>query len=105
MNRNTRSACSSAAARGCSGPPGGGFGELGKRAADQARDLHLRDPDALADLLLREVFIKAKLQHATFAFCENQTELIDRGALLDAQESCVLDADRVLPCRVAVVVP
>src|SRR4051794_21600168 len=41
---------------------------LCQRAADDARDLHLRDPEALADLCLRGVFLEAEPEREAVAF-------------------------------------
>src|SRR5215212_5314907 len=74
---------------------------LVKQAADQARDVHLRDPDALRDLGLREVLDETQVQHGAIARRQRGERRRDRGAVLDELVAAVLDADR-LGVRLAV---
>src|SRR6185312_15176054 len=62
---------------------------------DDARDLHLRDADALADLGLREVLGEAQVQHLALARGDRAHEVLDRGAILGQREAALLGAERV----------
>ena len=67
----------------------------GDGLADQARDVHLRDADARADLRLREVLLEAQAQHLALAVGEHAHQALDRGGVLGHGEAGVLGADRV----------
>src|SRR5919205_833529 len=67
----------------------------GDRLADDARDLHLRDADALADLGLREVVLEAQPQHLALARRDRPQELGQRRAVLGQAEALLGPADRV----------
>jgi hypothetical protein len=55
--------------------------------ADDARGLHLRDADALADLSLGEVVFKAQAQHQALARGDRVQQLGERGAVLGQAEA------------------
>src|SRR4029450_13441446 len=63
--------------------------------ADEARDLHLRDADALADLGLGEVLLEAQAQHLALARSDSAQELGERRAVLGQREAVLVGADRV----------
>src|SRR5438105_12553184 len=50
--------------------------QAGQRLADQPRDLHLRDADALADLGLRHVLHEAQAQHLALARADRLHEAV-----------------------------
>src|SRR3954471_1359717 len=66
-----------------------------QRLADKARDLHLRDPDALADLGLRHVLDEAQAQHLALARADGLHEPVERRAVLGQAEAGVRQADGV----------
>ena len=66
-----------------------------ERAADEPRDVHLGDADALGDLGLREVLDEAQVQHDAVARRQRLQRRRDRGAVLDELEAVVLDPDRL----------
>src|SRR4029077_4757040 len=63
--------------------------------ADQRRALHLRNPDPLADLGLRQILAEAQPQHQSFAIGDVRQHRSQRRALLGTLESTLLGADRV----------
>ena len=73
------------------------------RLADDARDLHLRDADALADLGLREVLVEAQAQHLALARRDRAHEVLERRAVLGQREAVLLGAERVAEGVAAVV--
>ena len=76
-------------------PASASLAQLRDRLADEARDVHLRDADALADLGLGEVLREAQPQDLALALGQHAHQALDgRGVLGDA-EARVLDADRV----------
>src|SRR5947208_4871913 len=66
-----------------------------QRLADQPRDLHLRDADALPDLGLRHVLDKAQAQHLALARADDLHEPVERRAVLGEPESGVDQSDGV----------
>src|SRR4051794_21283656 len=66
-----------------------------ERGAQDPRDLHLRDPDVLADLALREVLDEAQVQDAMLARREPAHAARHRVAALDERDRPVLAADRL----------
>src|SRR5215218_9966644 len=64
-------------------------------APDQARYVHLGDPDAVGDLGLREVLDEAQVQHDAIARGQRMQRRRDRRAVLDQLEAVVLDTDRL----------
>src|SRR4051812_31361899 len=60
--------------------------------ADDARDVHLADADALPDLGLREVLGEAQAQHLALALVEHAHQALDRRRVLRDGEPRVLDA-------------
>ena len=65
------------------------------RLADDARDLHLRDADALADLRLGEVLLEAQPQDLALARRDRAHEVLERRAVLGQREAELLGAQRV----------
>ena len=57
------------------------------RLADDARDLHLRDADPLADLGLREVLGEAQAQDLALARRDDPHDVLDGGAVLGQGEA------------------
>src|SRR3954451_11573759 len=72
-----------------------GLANARQRLADQARDLHLRDPDALADLGLRHVLDEAQAQHLALPRADRHQQPVERRAVLSQMEALVVGADRV----------
>src|SRR3954470_16462138 len=70
---------------------GGGAQHL-DRLADEARDLHLGEPDALADLGLGHLAPEAQVQDQPFALGQQAQELVDDGGILDMREGWVVAA-------------
>ena len=64
--------------------------QAGDRVADDARGLHLRDADALADLSLGEVLLEAQAQHLALA----------RGDVRSSWASVARSSARPKPCSV-----
>src|SRR3954466_7558327 len=73
----------------------GGGAQPGQRLADQARDLHLRDADALADLRLGHVLDEPQPQHLALAGADRLHEAVERGAVLGEAEARVDVADGI----------
>src|SRR6476469_10512006 len=69
--------------------------QAGQRLADQARDLHLRDADALADLSLREILAEAQLQHDALTLGDAREQGLERRARLGALVAAVGGAKRL----------
>src|SRR5215218_7315892 len=67
----------------------------GERAADQPRDVHLRQADALGDLRLRQSLLEAHAQDLALALRQVVERRTERRAVLAAVELSVLGADRV----------
>src|SRR5688500_6779755 len=67
-----------------------------ERLADQARDLHLRDADARADLGLREVLGEAQPEHLALARGDRGHQPLQRRAVL-----CEAEPDLEVPVGVA----
>ncbi len=65
------------------------------RLAQHARDLHLADPDDLADLGLREVRLEAQPDHLALALRQRAHELREQRPLLGALVAVLGAADRV----------
>src|SRR5438270_697105 len=82
---------------------GGALAQARQRAADQPRDLHLRDADALGDLRLRQVLDEAQVQDAPVTLVEHAAQRTQHGDLLRAVQALVLDAERVAERALAVV--
>ena len=66
-----------------------------QRLADDPRDLHLRDADALGDLRLREVLPEAQPQHLAVADRQHPERVVEQHPHLRATELGVAGADRV----------
>ena len=66
-----------------------------QRLADQARHVHLREPDALGDLRLRQPLLEAHAQDLALARGQPVERGLERGAVLRALELLVLAADRL----------
>src|SRR4051794_16444566 len=69
--------------------------QAGDRLADDPRDLHLRDADALADLGLRQVLLEAQPQDLALAGGHRAHELLERRAALGQPEALLGRPDRV----------
>ena len=80
-------------------PQLGGLAQPRDRLADDARHVHLRDADALADLGLREVLGEAQPQHLALAVAQHAHQPLDRGRVLGDAEARVLDARTRRRCR------
>src|SRR4051812_15172714 len=76
--------------------------QLGDRAADDPRDLHLGDPDDLADLLLGHVLLEPQAQHVLLALVQPLEQAGDRRAVLGARQLWIEGAVRVGQRRVVV---
>ena len=59
-----------------------------KRPPDQARDVHLRDPDVLGDLALREPVEEAQVEDPAFALVEDAEAWREHGAVLETEYWC-----------------
>ena len=66
-----------------------------ERVAQDPRDVHLRDPDALGDLALHEILDEAQPQHLALARGEVARDLLEPDHVLDALEPAVLAAELV----------
>src|SRR2546421_1704910 len=64
-----------------------------QRAADQTRDVHLRDADALRDLRLCEALLKPHAQDLALALRERRQRGLQRGAVVGALVPHVLGPD------------
>src|SRR3954470_14343306 len=65
-----------------------------ERAAEQARHVHLRDAEALGDLVLEQLVLKAQLEDDALALGEGAHAGGEHAAVLDRLEALVLLADR-----------
>ena len=74
------------------------------RLADDARDLHLRDADSLADLGLGEVLGEAQAQDLALARRDDPHDVRDGGAILRQGEAALFDADDVAEGVAAVLI-
>src|SRR4051794_20420110 len=75
-------------------PPGsllGGVAQAVHRLADDPRDVHLADADALPDLGLGEVLGEAQPQHLALALGQHAHQALDRGRVLRHGEPGILD--------------
>src|SRR5690349_5339563 len=66
-----------------------------QRPADQPRHVHLRDPDLLRDLRLREPVEEPQVQDLPFAVVEHPEPRLEHGAILRQLVLVLLDADRL----------
>src|SRR5689334_19151504 len=71
------------------------FPQPRERLADQPRDLHLRDADALADLRLRHVLGEAQAQDLALARTQAEHQPVEGRSVLGEAEAGVVAADRV----------
>src|SRR5512146_1353983 len=78
--------------------------DLLERAADQARDVHLRDPDLLGDLGLRQALEEAQVQDLPLALVEHPEAGREHRAVLRDLVSVLLGAERLERVELAVVV-
>src|ERR1700693_5288213 len=81
------------------------FGELAQplqRAAQQPRNLHLRDADSVGDLGLREILAEAQVEDLTLAAWQMASGREDRRVLIDQSEPLVLGSDRIEAARLLV---
>src|SRR2546423_8356395 len=78
--------------------------DLLQRAADQARHVHLRDPDLLGDLRLREAFEEAQVEDLPLPVVENAEAGREDGAVLGDLVGVLLRADRLERVEIPVVV-
>src|SRR5258705_10788722 len=69
--------------------------QAAQRLADDARDLHLRDADALADLGLREVLLEAQAQYLALTRRHRAQQLLERGPVLGQREAALVPPDGV----------
>ena len=82
------------------GGESGGGGELGgglclqvgDRAAQDPRHVHLRAPDPRADLRLRQVLLEAQAQHLPLVLREQRSQPGDGRGVLGRGEAGILDA-------------
>src|SRR4051794_27041488 len=65
----------------------GGRAQPAQRLADDPRDLHLRDADALPDLGLREVLLEAQPQHLALTRRDGAEQPPERRAVLGEPEA------------------
>src|SRR5205814_6240227 len=78
--------------------------DLLERAADQPRDVHLRDPDLLRDLRLRQPLEEAQVQDCALALVEDAKTRGEDGAVFRDLVFVLLRAERLERVEVAVVV-
>src|SRR5205809_476239 len=69
--------------------------QAGRRRAQDPRDLHLRDADAMADLALGHVLDEAEMHHEAVALGEHVAGLAQREHQLATVELDVVAAERV----------
>src|SRR4051794_7450382 len=69
--------------------------QAGDRLADQARYVHLRDADDVADLGLREVLLEAQAQHLALALGQHAHQSLDGRGVLRHGVAVVLGAEGV----------
>src|SRR5579864_2825759 len=69
--------------------------DLLERAANQARDMHLRDPDLLCDLRLRQTVEEPELENHPLAVVERTEAGREHGAVLGDLVLVLLAADRL----------
>src|SRR3954451_12474632 len=96
----------SAAPLGSAMPSGGcraGRGETVERPSQQARDVHLRDPDLLRDLGLREVLLEAQPQDRALSLGQGAERPAQHLADLHELVAVLVRGDRVAPAPVVVV--
>src|SRR5438477_4695854 len=97
--------------------PAGGFGLVGKllircdlladlleRAADQPRDVHLRDPHLLRDLRLGQPLEEAQVEDHALALVECAEPGSEHGAVLGYRVLVLLGADRLERIELALLV-
>jgi hypothetical protein len=66
-----------------------------ERLSDDARDLHLRHADALADLRLRQILLEAQSEHLALARRDGPQERGERGPVLGEGEAALVGPDGV----------
>src|SRR5436305_4724766 len=69
--------------------------DLLERAPDQTRHVHLRDPDLLRDLRLRQPFEEAQVQDLALALVEDAEARREHGAILGHLVLVLVAADRL----------
>src|SRR5439155_670251 len=75
-----------------------------ERAADQPRDVHLRDPDLLRDLRLGQPLEEAQVKDRALALVEDAETRLEDGSVLGDLVLVLLGAERLERVEVAVVV-
>jgi len=71
-------------------------GELIERAAQQPRHVHLREPDAVGDVALREVLLEAQAQQLLVALAQARGQHRHRDGVLGLIERRIVPADVIL---------
>src|SRR6476659_11232920 len=78
--------------------------DLFERAADQPRDVHLRDTDLLRDLRLRQPFEEAQVENRPLAVVEDAKTRLEDGAILGHLVFVLLGAEGLEWVEVAIIV-
>ena len=78
--------------------------DLLQRPPDQARDVHLRDPDLLCDLALRQPVEEAQVEDPALALVEHAEAGREHGAILRDRVLVLLGAERLERIELAVLV-
>src|SRR4051812_16490119 len=81
--------------RSCRGSAADSRAEPRQRAAQQPRDLHLRDARPAGDLGLREVLDEAQVQQLAIAIVEQVAQAAEGDDVLRARELLVVAAERL----------